>query len=263
MTTSALKLLALALMVVDHIGAYLPGTPLWLRYLGRCSAPLFLFCLAWGFHYTHSPKRYLLRLYLGGIATALLDAALQIFVPRETAMMTSNIFPTLLLTGILICLRQRPLSECFFFFLWQCLDLLLLTWLVTQVGLPGCDAYTATVFYNALFPSLIYTEGGVFVVLLGVGFDRLKQNPKALSLGYLFYCLLAVLLTHPLIPKPQWLSQLVRFPDYQWMMVGALPFLLLYNGKRGKTNRLFFYLFYPAHLCVLYLLGRAMENFRI
>lgn len=31
----------------------------------------------------------------------------------------------------------------------------------------------------------------------------------------------------------------------------ALPLLWLYNGKRGRDDRRLFYLYYPAHLCVL------------
>lgn len=46
MSTSALKWTALVLMVLDHLGEFFPGQiPLWFRYLGRMSAPLFLFCL--------------------------------------------------------------------------------------------------------------------------------------------------------------------------------------------------------------------------
>lgn len=38
----------------------------------------------------------------------------------------------------------------------------------------------------------------------------------------------------------------------------ALIFIALYNGKRGLKMKYFFYIFYPAHLFLLYLLAVAM-----
>ena len=63
MSSTALKLLALGLMLIDHIYEFLPGMPVILTILGRISAPLFFFCTAWGFHHTRSRETYLLRLY--------------------------------------------------------------------------------------------------------------------------------------------------------------------------------------------------------
>lgn len=42
-----------------------------------------------------------------------------------------------------------------------------------------------------------------------------------------------------------------------WEMYGliALPFILLYNGKRGMDMKMFFYWFYPLHLLVLYFIS--------
>ena len=37
----------------------------------------------------------------------------------------------------------------------------------------------------------------------------------------------------------------------QTLSLIALPLLWLYNGKRGRDDRRLFYLYYPAHLCVL------------
>ena len=42
MSTTAIKWLALVLMLVDHLGEFFPqSVPLWFRWLGRMSAPLF------------------------------------------------------------------------------------------------------------------------------------------------------------------------------------------------------------------------------
>lgn len=46
MTSTSLKVIALILMLLDHIGQFIPGTPLWLHWLGRLSAPVFMFCMA-------------------------------------------------------------------------------------------------------------------------------------------------------------------------------------------------------------------------
>ena len=76
MSTFALKLTALVLMLLDHIGYYLvpplssPGLYLLLRTLGRGAYPLFLFCFAQGYAHTRSRKKYLLRLYLAGVFMA-------------------------------------------------------------------------------------------------------------------------------------------------------------------------------------------------
>lgn len=45
--------------------------------------------------------------------------------------------------------------------------------------------------------------------------------------------------------------------DYQWMMIFATPFFFLYNGKRGSGSKLakwFFYIFYPAHIWIIYII---------
>ncbi len=42
------KLLALLTMTIDHVGAYLLPDELWLRAIGRCSAPIWLFLAGYG-----------------------------------------------------------------------------------------------------------------------------------------------------------------------------------------------------------------------
>jgi len=39
-----------------------------------------------------------------------------------------------------------------------------------------------------------------------------------------------------------------------FFMLLPIPFIYLYNGKKGKSLKYFFYIFYPAHLLILYLI---------
>lgn len=70
----------------------------------------------------------------------------------------------------------------------------------------------------------------------------------------IFYTIGALL---PTLMGPLTLQQLLLY-DYQWMMVFALPLLFLYNGELGRGGPLakwFFYVFYPAHLWIIYLIS--------
>ena len=45
---------------------------------------------------------------------------------------------------------------------------------------------------------------------------------------------------------------------YQWMMVFAVLPLACYNGVRGSAPRWLFYVFYPAHIYLLWALGALL-----
>ncbi|OQY85353.1 MAG: hypothetical protein B6D40_03740, partial [Anaerolineae bacterium UTCFX3] len=47
--------------------------------------------------------------------------------------------------------------------------------------------------------------------------------------------------------------------EYQWMMIAALPFIMLYNGERGRYSlKYLFYTFYPLHIWILYIVKYAI-----
>lgn len=61
LSSTALKGIALVLMVLDHIHYFFEFTgviPLWFSLAGRLSAPLFLFCTVEGFAHTQDRRRY-------------------------------------------------------------------------------------------------------------------------------------------------------------------------------------------------------------
>ena len=70
---TALKTIALVLMLMDHIHYFFEFTgciPEWFSMLARLSAPLFLFCTVEGFAHTHDRKRYFFRIWCIGAGMA-------------------------------------------------------------------------------------------------------------------------------------------------------------------------------------------------
>lgn len=67
----ALKILACATMLIDHIGAIFCPELGWMRLVGRISFPIYTFLLSEGVHYTRSPVKYGLRLLLVALVTEL------------------------------------------------------------------------------------------------------------------------------------------------------------------------------------------------
>lgn len=62
--TNLLKLVAIILMVVDHVGFQLMDDNTLMRSVGRLSFPLFAWCIVVGSEYTHDIKAYMKRITL-------------------------------------------------------------------------------------------------------------------------------------------------------------------------------------------------------
>lgn len=106
---------------------------------------------------------------------------------------------------------------------------LLALWTIQSRGMEGwLLALTA-----ALAAELLGCDYGMYGVLLILLLDRFhrarsEQLAAAALLNLAFFGL-----------------------QTQTLSLIALPLLWLYNGKRGRDDRRLFYLYYPAHLCVL------------
>ncbi len=66
-----IKLIAMATMLIDHIGAVFFPNVIWLRIIGRISFPLFAWGIAMGYIRTRNWKRYAIRLFVVGVITQL------------------------------------------------------------------------------------------------------------------------------------------------------------------------------------------------
>jgi hypothetical protein len=102
MTTFQLKLIAVILMVIDHIGYFLFPSNMILRIIGRLSFPLFAFLIAKGYKYTSNPKRFFMRLFI--FANIIQLPVLLIPIPV-------NIFYTLSLGLLMIIVYEMKLDK--------------------------------------------------------------------------------------------------------------------------------------------------------
>jgi hypothetical protein len=249
LTNHQIKCIGVVLMIFDHLHQMFlaQGVPEWFNWLGRPVAPLFLFLSAEGFFHTRSKKRYMLQLFIGfefmNIASMLLSYAM----PSETVVLTNNIFGTLLLAAIYMWVvdlfragrRERQYGKIVKAVLLGLAFLVISVLSLLPLSSPAVldSAWAIWVFrFITCIPNFFITEGGFALVLMGLLFYIFRERR------------LLQVLTLVVLSVLSWATT----GGMQWLMVFAVIPMLLYNEMRGKGSKYFFYIFYPAHIYVLY-----------
>ena len=257
---------ALVLMLLDHLGEFFPqSVPLWFRWLGRMSAPLFLFCTGEGFAHAHDRKRYFLRIW--AIATAM--GTVEFFMMYAGVLRRGDGFYPL------NAIMQNFVILCI---IWQGID-----WLREKKFAKGIGAIAAVlcwpyvvVVFLLLFPGVqempiastivafvitsplpmwtAITDGSWSFLLGGVLLYALRGRRKVqLTVWALVIFLCDFALTFGMACRQEGFVWTQMFTDnYEWFGVAAVLLMLLYNGQRGKGHKQLFYWFYPAHVYLLY-----------
>lgn len=55
------------------------------------------------------------------------------------------------------------------------------------------------------------------------------------------------------------LSFYANLSNIQWVMVFSIIPLYFYNGEKGRGDKNFFYIFYPTHIYLLYILASLLH----
>ena len=236
-----IKIIAAALMVVDHIGVILMHEGGILRILGRISMPLFAFMIAEGAKYTKNKAKYLGM--IAGLATVC--QLVYYFALHDTYMC---ILVTFSLSIALIYLLD--------FVKWAYLSDKgnIITRIISPMLLIcGCGA----VYYlNTLF-TIDYGFLGimmpVFASLTDMRGYEIPEKSKWIDSLYVRIFMMAI---------PMLLRCMVNDP-ITWYSFLSLPILLLYSEKRGRWKmKYFFYIFYPLHLVLIYAIFILFYIFR-
>lgn len=232
LTSFGLHLLAMALMLCDHVCLALMPHRLWMTCVGRLAFPIFAFLAAEGFMRTSSRARYARRLLVFALISE---------VPFDLLAAGSPVYPfhqNVLWTFLIaLCCMQllegakaepRPAAR-----------------LALSAGAVLGGFLAGTAFM------VDYSGPGVWTVLVLYYF---RGNGWRQRLGQLL-CLLLLngwLLGGGSLTAA--LGPLILVLPIQMFAVLALPFIWLYRGRQGPHGRgvrWLFYGFYPAHLLAL------------
>lgn len=231
LSASALRLLAMLFMLLDHMWAtVIPGNN-WMTYAGRLAFPIFAFQIVEGFYHTSDRNQYIKRLLI-------------------LALISEIPFDLMSISAPLFLFHQNTVFT-----------LLLGLWAITALDSARTEKNKPAVA-NAGFVLLT-------VYLLGLlGFvDYGWKGVATVIAFYLFHegrfakCgqLLSLLLLNVILFEGQTIllfGGIFELPTQAFSLLALLP-IWLYDGRKGFGGKKFqyaAYLFYPAHLLALHLI---------
>lgn len=210
-----LKILACLTMLIDHIGAVLFPDLLILRVIGRLAFPLYGFLLVQGVRYTSNRLNYGIRLTLGLL---LAELPYDFTFYGGVTWYHQSVMVTLFLAYLMLVWMRHsnpvlPLMVCF-----------------VLAELAACD-------YGGLGIAMIW----MFAVTEQ---EKWCWTTRIVGLFVIFSQIPSVKIPIADISVPAQLAG----------MFALIPMVLYSGGKKGsgKWSQLLFYLFYPAHLAILY-----------
>ena len=219
LSQEGLKLIACLCMLVDHIGAvFLPYH--FLRIIGRLAFPIYCFFLAEGAHYTKNPRKYALRL---GVGVLLSELPYDILFYGTFTMQDQSVMLTLFIGFVMALCMQR-------------------------VKQPLLQLILAVPF--AFAAEWLHTDyGGLGVGLIAL-FVLTRDMPYRLPIQAVAMAAICYLMNSYSISVLG-----VQVPVQMFAVFSLVP-IGLYCGRKVSHSRVVqwaFYLFYPAHLLVLYI----------
>ena len=223
----ALKLIACISMLIDHFGVGIVRqlhTP-WMidiyyacRILGRFAFPIYCFLLVEGMRRTRNPGKYILRLAMGIL---LAELPFDLLFEGGFTWGYQSVMVTLTLGAMMLLCMQKTDKK------W--LKILLVVPFAILARLAKCD----------------YGSGGIVMIAVFALFEQLAIQTVALWLVNRELLPTAAVRIFGLVIRIQLLALLAQIP------IG------LYNGRKRSHSKALqwgFYLFYPVHLLVLWMI---------
>ena len=233
LNSNTLRLVAVLLMISDHVWATTMSFGNWMTYIGRMAFPIFAFQIAEGFIHTKDFKKYALRLLAFGLVSEIpfnLFYSSRWFNPYH-----QNVMFTLLL-GLLAIRVIDNLKE----------DISAknigksVLWLLL-IGIGGTLGFVDYGFLGVLTVVMFY-------LCRGYRFTPILQLIGMILINIVFF--------EGQVFIFEFFGKTLEIPSQGFAVFALIP-IWLYNGKKGKSSKILqygFYAFYPVHMLILYLI---------
>lgn len=233
LTSNMLRIIAIALMLSDHIWATAMSFGNWMTYIGRMAFPIFAFQIAEGFVHTSNLKKYVLRLLGFALITEIpfnLFYSSRWFNPYH-----QNVLFTLLLGLLAISVIDKVRKNFTVKAVTLSLVWLLLICLASVIG---------------------FVDYGFLGMITVVMFYILRDFPFAWLAQFVAMVLINIVFFEGQVFPIEIFGKIVEIPAQGFAVFALIP-IWLYGGKKGHSNKIMqygFYAFYPVHMLVLYLI---------
>ncbi len=231
-----LHLLAMALMLCDHLwGTIIPGNQ-WLTIIGRIAYPIFAFMIVEGYFLTRSFKKYLLRIFIFAVLSEI-----PFNLMHETsfsAPFNQNVLWTFLLALLCMKLLDKIRAKMKLWF-----------------SIPLCALTILLFSLLAMIGSVDYLHDGLHMVLIFYFFRGRKWYHylgQFIGIGYI-----NLFAMKGQVFPTEIFGFLVNIPQQSAAVLALLP-IWCYRGKKGYSNlvtKYAFYAFYPIHMLILGLIS--------
>lgn len=235
-----LKIIAILCMTIDHVGAclgviyvnnqyYLSGlmdldTYSILRTIGRLAFPIFCYLIVEGLFYTRDVMNYIIRLLVFALISQIPFSLMTKKTPFAFEQ-NLNVYFTLALGLITIALinyfKKRYNSK--------------------DIPMPIFLLLSAVaIICSTSFANTINTDYAGYGVLVIVIFYVFRDKPLLISVALLIATLL--------------MSNVTEL----YALLAMIP-IVLHNHKKGFSMKYVFYMYYPAHMLILYFVWMALS----
>ena len=217
-----LKYIAVIAMIIDHVGLFLipDYNPLRIlcRFIGRLTAPIMCYFLAEGFYFTSSKKKYVIRLLVFALISQI---AYGLLFYHRIFVFDFNMIYTLLISFIILMVYSDM-----------------------KYSMRKKELIFILLIYSA------FGDWGIIAPLWVLSFYIYRDDisKKITAFSIISFCMIMISVISCILNQKYWYAEL-----WQLGVLLFVPILLMYNGKKGKSNffnKWFFYIVYPLHMFI-------------
>lgn len=257
LSANVLKIIAIVIMIIDHIAGYLykefdQETYYILRSIGRIAMPIFAYLIVQGFFFTKNLKKYIFRVFILATITQI-GLFIVGFINYEyypnywTGVnnylgVVYSYFLSLVLLAVIdkkIMIGKLGEKQNLFVRI-NLFIMILLAYLNLQIEFDMVVPFIILEFYGI---EKIFQKDNKLLL------KQTEDSKKSKRILYLFLILICLAVS-------------TCFIDYssgcKYAMIASIIFIVLYNGEKGTKNKLIKYLFYftfPLQHIILYLIA--------